>query len=161
MKSRTVSNTHVGAIAGALPVLIGWAAVEGTASLKLGGGGLAFTLFAIVFLWQFPHFMAIAWIYRSQYTGAGMKMLPAVDDDGRRSGGLAVMTAALLIPVSLLPALQSAGQIYIVATLILGIAYLVASVLYCGHRNDRSARRLLLTSLVYLPAVLCLYVLAL
>src|SRR4029079_4334804 len=86
LKSRTPANTAVGAVAGALPVLMGWAAVGAPLGLK------AFTLFLIVVLWQFPHFMAIAWIYRRQYASAGLQMLPVVDPTGRRAGAQAVVS---------------------------------------------------------------------
>ena len=99
MKRRTPLSTLVGAVPGALPALIGWTASHG--SIALGGA----TLFAIVFLWQIPHFMAIAWMYRDDYGKAGFPMLPVIDPDGRRAGTQAVLYAAALVPVSLLPTL--------------------------------------------------------
>ncbi len=104
LKSITSANTAVGAVAGALPVLMGWAAVGSELGLK------AFTLFLIVFLWQFPHFMAIAWIYRHQYAAAGLQMLPVVDPSGRRAGAQAVVSALALVPVSLIPAVLRSGR---------------------------------------------------
>src|SRR5213076_1099602 len=107
MKRRTSLATLVGAVPGALPPLIGWAASRGALSI----GGLA--LFAIVFLWQIPHFMAIAWMYRDDYGKAGFPMLPVVEPDGRRTGRQAVAYAAALVPASLIPALAGlSGTVY-------------------------------------------------
>ena len=151
LKLRTSANTAVGAVAGALPVLMGWSAVGQPLSLP------AFTLFLIVFLWQFPHFMAIAWIYRHQYAAAGMQMLPVVDPSGVRSGSQAVVTALVLLPVSLLPAvLGLAGEVYFVWALLLGLAQLACAVMFLVRLDETSARRLLAASLIYLPAVMVL-----
>src|SRR5205085_2029350 len=97
MKRRSTAATLVGAVPGALPPLIGWAAAHGTVSI----GG--WTLFAIVFLWQIPHFMAIAWLYRDDYGKAGFPMLPVIEPDGRRTGRQAVAYAVFLVPASLMP----------------------------------------------------------
>jgi heme o synthase len=160
LKSRTAANTAVGAVAGALPVLIGWAAVGGSFSLAgpFSGGVRAAALFLIVYLWQFPHFMAIAWIYRTQYASAGLQMLTVVDPTGRRAGAQAILAALALAPVSLLPGLNSAESIYPIGALVLAAAYLAASALFCWRRDDRSARWLLQISLIYLPALLALLV---
>ena len=108
LKRRTPANTAVGAVAGALPVLMGWTAVGAPLDLR------AWSLFLIVFLWQFPHFMAIAWIYRRDYDGAGLKMLSTVDPSGMRAGVQAIMAALVLVPVSLVPCLsQPAGGILV------------------------------------------------
>jgi protoheme IX farnesyltransferase len=153
LKRRTPSNTAVGAVAGALPVLMGWSAV---APLDLR----AWSLFLIVFIWQFPHFMAIAWIYRQQYAGAGLKMLTTVDASGYRAGAQAMISALVLIPVSLVPCLlQPAGEMVFAWALLLGVAQLVCAVLFFVQLSERSARRLLLASLVYLPAMMGLLVL--
>jgi protoheme IX farnesyltransferase len=159
MKSRTPANTVVGAIAGALPVLMGWTAVG--APLALSEGGLkAATLFFIVYLWQFPHFMAIAWIYRDQYAAARLQMLSVVDPTGRRAGVQAVVAALALLPVSLLPALdRPAGPVYIAGALLLSGVYLYFSTQFFLQRSELSARRLLRASLVYLPALLALFML--
>jgi protoheme IX farnesyltransferase len=158
LKSRTPLNTVVGAVAGALPTLMGWTAVGGSLSFELAGGGLkAATLFLIVYLWQFPHFMAIAWIYRRQYAQAGLKMLTVVDPTGWRAGTQAVVAALALVPVSLAPILQNAGPIYFVAASVLGLIYFAAAASFCRWRDERSARRLLRISLVYLPALLLLF----
>jgi protoheme IX farnesyltransferase len=163
LKAKTAANTAVGAVAGALPVLIGWAAVG--ASFSFTGGPLpdgmyVAALFLIVYLWQFPHFMAIAWIYRRQYAAAGFQMLTVVDPTGRRAGAQAVLGALALVPISLLPALQMPSRVYLAGAISLGIAYLVAAALFCWRRDQRSARFLLQTSLVYLPALLVLLVLS-
>ncbi len=148
LKLRSISNTVVGAVAGALPVLMGWFA---------GGGdwGLAAcTLFLIVFLWQFPHFMAIAWIYRDDYARAGMKMLSVVDPTGGRAGRQAVLAALVLIPVSLLPGVvQFAGPAYMVWACVLGFAQAACALVFYRRRTDQSARLLLRASLVYLPGL--------
>lgn len=160
LKSRTPLNTVVGAVAGALPTLMGWTAVAGSLSFDLGGGGLkAGTLFLIVYLWQFPHFMAIAWIYRHDYADAGLKMLTVVDPSGWRAGLQAVVAALTLVPVSMLPILDHAGAIYFGAALALGLIYLAAAAAFGLHRDERSARTLLRVSLVYLPALLVLFML--
>lgn len=151
LKSRTPANTAIGAVAGALPVLMGWSAVGAPLGIKAG------TLFFIVFLWQFPHFMAIAWIYRHQYAAAGLQMLPVVDPTGRRAGAQAVVSALALVPVSLLPAvLHVAGNVYFVWALGLSVAQLACAVVFLLRMNETSARHLLRASLIYLPAVLLL-----
>lgn len=156
LKSRTPSNTAVGAVAGALPVLMGWAAVDGPFTWSVGGIKAA-ALFTIVFLWQFPHFMAIAWIYRDEYRAAGLKMLSVVDPSGRRAGAQAVVSALLLIPVSLIPTMMRlTGPAYFAAALLLGVMYLAWSVRFFWRRDEASARGLLRVSLVYLPTVLFL-----
>jgi heme o synthase len=163
LKPKTAANTAVGAVAGALPVLIGWAAVG--ASFSFSGGPLpdgmyVAALFLILYLWQFPHFMAIAWIYRRQYADAGLQMLTVVDPTGRRAGAQAVLGALALVPISLVPALQMPSRVYLAGVLVLDLAYLVAAVLFCWRRDQRSAKHLLQTSLIYLPALLVLLVLS-
>lgn len=150
LKSRSAANTAVGAVAGALPILMGWTAAGGRLDLE------AATLFGIVYLWQFPHFMAIAWLYREQYARAGLKMLSVVDPSGRRAGRQAVVSAAALLAVSLLPALWHGDQLYLVGALLLGVAQIVVAVAFSRRLDESSARGLLRASLVYLPAVLAL-----
>ncbi|MBI2824855.1 MAG: protoheme IX farnesyltransferase [Planctomycetia bacterium] len=151
LKSRSIHNTAVGAVAGAMPILIGWTAVDGRLGLA------AATLFLIVFLWQFPHFMAIAWMYRADYAQAGLRMLSAVDPSGRRVGLQAVLGALVLLPVSLLPAvLHVAGGGYFAAALMLGLGQLACAAWFARRLDERSARMLLRASLVYLPLVLLL-----
>jgi len=149
LKSRTPANTAVGAVSGALPILMGWTAVG--RALDLG----AAALFAVVFLWQFPHVMAVAWIYRRQYGAAGLKMLPVVDPTGLRAGVQAVAAALALAAVSLLPTLiGSAGPLYLVWALALGLGQLYRAVAFLRRRNDRTARALFRATLIYLPALL-------
>jgi protoheme IX farnesyltransferase len=154
LKVRTPLNTHVGAVAGALPVAMGWAAVGGAWDVR------AAALFLILFLWQFPHFMAIAWLYREQYAKAGMQMLTVVDPTGRRAGVLAVATALALAPVSLAPAFYSPGaSLLAFGAIVLGVFQLAAAVAFAAARDELSARRLLHASLIYLPALLGLLLL--
>jgi protoheme IX farnesyltransferase len=148
MKLRTSSATLVGAIPGALPALIGWTASHG--SIAYGGA----TLFAIVFLWQIPHFMAIAWLYRDDYGKAGFPMLPVIDPAGRRAGRQAVWYAAALVPVSLIPTyIGIAGSVYAASALVLGIALLTLAVRFSATRSDEGARALFFGSITYLPLI--------
>ncbi len=141
--------TTVGAIPGALPPVLGWSAAGGA----LDSGAAA--LFAILFLWQFPHFLAIGWLYRSQYERAGLKMLPACWANRNLTGALAVLYALALLPVSLLPSLvDMAGSAYFAGAIVLGIGYLVCAIMFMISETRASARRLLWTSLLYLPLLL-------
>ena len=156
LKSRTTANTLVGAVAGAMPILMGWAAMGQPLGLQ------AFTLFLIVFLWQFPHFMAIAWLYREDYAAAGLKMLPVVDPTGMRAGAQAVLAAVMLIPVSLVPAVIPAQGnwlppqmlYYFGWAVLLGIGQLACAISFFWRLDETSARRLLRASLVYLPGLM-------
>ena len=117
-------------------------------------------MFLIVFLWQFPHFMAIAWIYRRDYAAAGLKMLPVVDTSGRRAAAQAIVAALVLIPVSLVPCLSRPGaELYFFWAVLFGLSQLACAVGFMLRLDDVSARRLLLASLVYLPAMMGLLVL--
>jgi heme o synthase len=146
LKRRTSLATLVGAVPGALPPLIGWTASHG--SITFGGAAL----FAIVFLWQIPHFMAIAWMYRDDYAKAGFPMLPVIDPAGRRAARQAVVYAAALIPVSAVPTLAGiSGALYLIVALGLGIAFLGLAVSFAASRTDRSARWLFFGSITYLP----------
>ena len=148
MKLRTPLATLVGAIPGALPALIGWTASHG--SIALGGA----TLFAIVFLWQIPHFMAIAWLYRDDYGKAGFPMLPVIDPEGRRAGRQAVWYAVALVPVSLVPAYVGiAGSVYFASALVLSITLLALAVRFSATRSDAAARALFFGSITYLPLI--------
>ena len=148
MKRRTALATLVGAVPGALPPLVGWAASRGAISI----GGAA--LFAIVFLWQIPHFMAIAWLYRDDYGKAGFPMLPVVEPDGRRTGRHAVICAAALVPVSLVPAIVGvSGLWYGAFALVIGAALLWLAVRFAVARTDAAARMLFFGSIVYLPSI--------
>ena len=155
LKTRSPYNTLVGAVAGAFPVLMAWAATGASWNPQLDVRWLA--LFMIIFLWQFPHFMAIAWLYREQYKQAGMKMWTVVDPSGRRAGVIAVLAALALLPVSFIPGLYwsaAAGSIYLLVAFTLGVGQLILSVRFFLSVNDREARRLLWASLVYLPLLL-------
>jgi protoheme IX farnesyltransferase len=118
----------------------------------------AFALFAVVFLWQFPHFMAIAWMYRDDYAAGRMQMLTVVDPSGRRAGRLAVVTAAALVPVGVLPVLGTPEPLFIASALALGLAQWACSVVFWIRTDRRHARWLLRASLVYLPGLLALLV---
>jgi protoheme IX farnesyltransferase len=147
LKTRSPMNTAVGAVSGALPVLIGWTATGAAVDAR------ALALLGVMFLWQFPHFMAIAWLYRAEYARAGQRMLTVVDPTGLRAGAQSVVGALALIPVSLLPALSPAAgsvAIYCCWTLVLGAMLVAAAAAFLMRRDDRSARRLLRASLVYL-----------
>lgn len=151
LKTRSEFNTAIGAVSGAMPLCIGWTAVGGPYDLRLAA------LFLTMFLWQFPHFMAIAWIYRQQYGQAGLKMMTVVEPTGKRAGVQAVLAAAALLPVSLIPAISGpvpgAGW-YAALVLMLGVAQLACAVIFFAQRTEESARLLLRASLVYLPALL-------
>ena len=148
MKRRSSAATLVGAVPGALPPLIGWAASHG--SVTTGG----WTLFGIVFLWQIPHFMAIAWMYRDDYRSAGFPMLPVVEPDGRRTGRQALIYAAALLPVSLAPAFTGvSGWIYFGVALALGAALLVLAARFAATRSETAARWLFFGSITYLPLI--------
>lgn len=149
LKTRTPLNTAVGAIAGAIPIMMGWTATGAPLNLT------ALALGGVLFLWQFPHFMAIAWLYRDDYARAGHRMLPVVDPSGLRSGAQAVYAAALLIPVSLIPAIiptSGSPLIYLVWAFALGAIQLALAVRFALVRDERSARFLLRATLLYLPA---------
>ena len=148
MKRTSGLSTLVGAVPGALPAVIGWSASRG--NIAIGG----WTLFAIVFLWQIPHFMAIAWMYREDYRSAGFPMLPVVEPDGLRTGQQALLYAAALLPVSLAPTMVGlAGWVYFGLALVLGIGLIILSAAFARSRTDRSARTLFLASIIYLPLI--------
>jgi protoheme IX farnesyltransferase len=146
LKLRSSLSTIVGAVPGALPALIGWAAATGRLSLP------GWVLFAIVFLWQMPHFLAIAWMHRDDYARAGMPLLPVIEPDGRSTGRQAVLYAAATIPVSLLPtAVGLAGPRYLVAAMVLGAIMLWMAVEFAATRSQPAARRLFFGTIIYLP----------
>jgi heme o synthase len=157
LKTQSPVNTAVGAVAGALPVFIGWSAVG--AALD----GRAVALLLVLFLWQFPHFMAIAWLYRRDYAQAGYQMLTVVEPTGRRAGWQAVVAALALIPVSIVPVLASpglGGVLYVAGACLLGAGQLVLAAMFWQEANDLRARLLLRASLVYLPTLLVMLMLA-
>jgi protoheme IX farnesyltransferase len=146
LKPRTWLSTAVGAFPGAMPPLIGFAAVRGTLTFE------AWILFAIVFLWQFPHFYAIAWMYRDDYARAGIRMLPVVEPDGISTSRQILAFALLLVPVSLLPGfLKMTGYWYLAAALVLGALLVGAAVRVARERTRPNARLVLRASVLYLP----------
>jgi protoheme IX farnesyltransferase len=146
LKRRTPLATLVGAVPGALPPLIGWTASHGS----IDAGGVA--LFAIVFLWQIPHFMAIAWMYRDDYASAGFPMLPVIEPEGRRAGRQALINAAALVPASVTPTLAGVSGIpYAGVALVLGAGLLWLAARFAATRSDEAARRLFFGSITYLP----------
>ena len=146
LKRRTSFSTVIGAIPGALPPIVGWAAASGEITAK------AWTLFGIMFLGQLPHFLAIASMYREDYARAGLPMLPVLEPDGRSTGRQAVVYAAALIPLSLAPApLHMAGRVYFAGALALGLAFLWLTFRFAMTRSTRDARRAFFGSLAYLP----------
>lgn len=154
LKPRTTLNTAVGAVPGALPPVIGWTAATG------GFGVEPLALFLIMFLWQFPHFLAIAWIHRDDYRRAGMRMLSGHDPHGILTGRQAVWYALALLPVALLPtAIGMAGAYYAAGATFLSLLYLADALRFCRSVSDATARRLLRSSFLYLPAILLLLLL--
>lgn len=146
LKLRTSLSTIIGAVPGALPAVIGWVAATGQASIE------AWVLFAIVFMWQMPHFLAIGWMYRDDYAGAGIPLLPVIQPDGRSTGRQAVLYAGAMIPVTMLPSFVGlASPYYMVGALVLGLVVLVLSVEFAATRSLVSARRLFFGTILYLP----------
>jgi protoheme IX farnesyltransferase len=154
LKLRTPHCTLIGALPGAMPPLYGWAAARGELGLE------AWVLFAILFLWQFPHFHSIAWLYREDYARAEIRMWSVVEPAGKTLGRQIVATSALLVPASALPAaLGMSGKVYLWGALILGGAFLVLGIRAARCKSKWEARRLLLASVLYLPALFLLMVL--
>ncbi|MCH2139727.1 MAG: heme o synthase [Phycisphaerales bacterium] len=154
LKPLSTLNTMVGAIVGAIPPMIGWVAIRG--QLDLG----AWILGAILFLWQLPHFLSLAWIYRDQYEGAGFRMLPSAAGGDRPSREAALLSCLLLIPLALLMVtLQLAGTVYAACAIILGLGFAWKAVRFYRTPSRDTARSLFLTSLLYLPLILLAMVL--
>ena len=154
MKRLSPHSTTIGAIPGAMPPLIGYAAASGT--LDWG----AWVLYAILFLWQFPHFYAIAWMYREDYANAGIRMLPVVDPTNESTARRILWFSVVLIPVSLLPKyLAMAGNVYLIGALAAGAYFLYAGLRVTMERTIPRARQVLLASVVYLPVLYGLLVL--
>jgi len=154
LKRVSTLNTVIGALPGAAPPLIGYAALAGEI------GPWAWALFAVVFVWQFPHFMAIAWLHRADYARAGMKMLPAMPGCERVAARQALVYSLALLPIVLLPGAWSlAGIVYSLGALLLSFGYVAASARFAARPSERSARALLYASLAYLPLVLTLVLL--
>ena len=153
LKTRTSASTAIGAIPGALPPLMGWTSAAN--EITLG----AWILFAILFLWQFPHFLAIAWMYREQYAKAGIQMLPVVEPEGRITAQQIVIFTIILLPVSLAPFfIGLAGWVYLVGASVLGLWFLWASIAAARAKTNEKARKLLLVSVIYLPLIFLLMV---
>ena len=153
LKRKTTLNTLVGAVPGALPPLIGWSAVRGTLDLEIA------SVFVVLFLWQIPHFLAIAWIYREDYGRAGLCMLPVVDRDGSMSARQMVGYCLALLPASLMPLLLGrAGGLYMAGAVALGVGFLGFALAFWRVHSLARARGVLRASLIYLPALLALLV---
>ncbi|HEY3824698.1 MAG TPA: heme o synthase [Bryobacteraceae bacterium] len=148
LKQRSHLSTVIGALPGAMPPLMGYAASHGSLTPE------AWTLFAILFIWQFPHFLAIAWMYRDDYARAGIRMLPVVEPDGGSTRRQIILYASTLIPVSLFPVLLGmSGKIYLVGALIVGGWFLYTGFRVAFDLTNVRARRVLLASIIYLPVI--------
>jgi protoheme IX farnesyltransferase len=155
LKRKTPLCTLVGAFPGAMPPLIGWAAGSGKLNFE------AWTLYAMLFLWQFPHFMAIAWMYREDYDRAGYVVLPPDDYVRARLVNLQTVVPLLaLVPLSLLPGLMGEGKFYLIGALLLGAGFVYFAAQFVLRRSNSAARRLLAASIIYLPALFVVMVLA-
>lgn len=154
LKPVTTWNTVIGAIPGALPPVIGWYAAKG----EIGLGGVA--VFVVLFTWQLPHFMAIAWMYRQEYARAGHRMLPVVDETGRRTSRAMIVWCVLLILGSLLPVMradfQPADLVYALSAIFCGVMFLLSTLKFSRERTDKQARQVLKVSILYLPAIMAL-----
>jgi len=151
LKRQTPLCTLVGAFPGAMPPLIGWAAVRNSLS------GEAWVLYAILFLWQFPHLLAIAWMYREDYARAGLQMLPRHDHEGRATVRQIIACTLALLPVSLIPAFTGhAGKVYLAGAGVLGAAFLYCGARMAARRTNALAKQLLMASILYLPLVFAL-----
>jgi protoheme IX farnesyltransferase len=148
LKRVTSLATIIGAVPGALPPVIGWAAAHGSITLE------GWVLFAIVFFWQMPHVLAVSWIYREDYERGGIRVLPVEDPGGRRTAFQVVNYATALVPISLMPAIVGlAGRIYFAGAIVLGVGLLTLAVRFAQDRSTARARRLFFASLVYLPVL--------
>ena len=148
MKQRTWWSTTVGAIPGAMPPVIGYAAAAGALPRE------SWVLFAILFLWQFPHFYSIAWMYKEDYARAGIRMLPVVEPDCRSTARQIVLYGAALIPVSIIPSLLGmSGRLYFAGALLLGLWFLYSGVRVAADRTLARARNVLVASVLYLPLI--------
>jgi protoheme IX farnesyltransferase len=153
LKRRTTLATFIGSFPGAVPPLIGWAAARGTLNIE------AWVLFAMMFLWQFPHFDAISWVYREDYKRAGIKMLPTVDPEGKRTFREILVTAALLVPVSLLPAVTGlAGARYFFGAVVLGIMLVEVCLWAAASKTNSRAKWLMHATVLHLPLLLGLLI---
>lgn len=154
LKRKTPLCMLVGAFPGAVPPLIGWAAARGRLDSE------AWVLYSIVFLWQFPHFMAIAWMYRADYSRAGYQVLPELGSQERFVTWQSFAFALVLFPVSLVPAITGeSGGLYAIGAAVLGLAFLYSSERFAFHRTNVRARQLLIASILYLPLLFTLLIL--
>ena len=154
LKRLTSLNTLIGAVPGALPIVGGWTAAGGELGAAVGA------LFWILFLWQLPHFLALAWLYREDYRAGGLKMLSVTDDGGHDTGRMALLYATALLPISLLPTLLGVtGAWYFFGALLLGLVYVGAGAGLLLAATPSRAWRLFFVSIIYLPALLTLMVL--
>lgn len=155
MKRISPHSTTVGAIPGAMPPLIGFAAAYGSLNME------AWALYAILFVWQFPHFYAIAWMYREEYGKAGIKMLSVVEPDGNSTASRILWTSILMVPTSLLPAvLAMSGKVYLATAILMGAILLYCAVKMFRERSRENARGVLLASVVYLPVLYAVLIFA-
>lgn len=151
LKKKTYLCTAVGAIPGAIPPMMGWTAARNSLDLQ------AWWLFAILFFWQLPHFLSIAWLYREDYARGGFPMLPVLDVEGTRTSRHIIIETTALILVTLLPALYgSFGHLYFAGAILSGCIFLFMGVRLAMNKSSAAARRLLLTSVIYLPVLLAL-----
>jgi protoheme IX farnesyltransferase len=154
LKPRSTLNTLVGAVSGAIPPLMGWAAASGRLDAP------AWVLFAILFIWQIPHFLAIAWVHRDDYATSGFRMLPVVDPSGHATFRIAVVYCVGLVPVTYAAALVGlGGWIYVLGATVLGGSLLVVAIRLYREGTVRAATHLFLASIVYLPALFSLMLL--
>jgi heme o synthase len=154
LKTRTSASTAIGAIPGAMPPLMGWTAASNHIDLS------AWALFVLLFLWQFPHFFAIACMYKEQYAKAGIKMLPVIEKDGTITARQIVLFTVMVLPVSVAPFfLGFSGLIYLAGACVLGVWFLWASIAAARAKTFEKSRKLLLVSVLYLPAIFTLMVL--
>jgi protoheme IX farnesyltransferase len=154
LKQRSPVSTTVGAFPGAMPPLIGYAAASGTLTAE------ALVLYVILFLWQFPHFLSIAWMYRADYARAGIVMLPVVEPDGKSTTKRILLYSLALIPISVAPSfLSMSGKVYLVGALLLSSMYFFAGIRAALDRTAIRVRQVLLASVVYLPLLYSLMIL--
>ncbi len=152
-KRYTSLSTIIGAFPGAIPILIGWVAVTGNIDLR------GWTLFVILFLWQIPHFLAIAWMYRKDYARAGFPMLTVIEPEGLSAAHQSVIYLVALVPISLFPTkLGLTGEIYFIGALVLGLGFLASGVMVAIKRTNTSAKQMLFASIIYLPVLLLLMI---
>lgn len=159
LKPITVSSTLVGAIPGALPPMIGWSAANGGSFASLTEAG-SLSLFTLMFVWQLPHFLAIAWMYREDYAAGGYRVLPVVDRTGRATSVTILVTAALLLPATVWPAFAIDGLGWLTASvaIVTGLAYLVLCAQLVKQRSVPAARRVFFASIAHLPLLLIVMV---